>query len=152
KAGFQFGFDVPWIPQIGAGLHFGVDGISLPLVVLTGIIAVTGILYSWNIEERVKEFFALFLALIGGVYGVFQALDVFLLFLFYEIAIIPKYFIIAIWGSTRKEYGAMKLVLYSFVGSSMVFIGMLAMFFISGAKTIDIVQLRQFAESGIFPP
>jgi len=152
KAGFQFGFEAPWIPQIGAGFHFGVDGFSLPLVLLTGIIAVTGILYSWNIEERVKEFFTLFLALIGGVYGVFQSLDVFLLFLFYEIAIIPKYFIIAIWGSTRKEYGAMKLVLYSFVGSSMVFIGMLAMFFISGAKTFDIVQIRQMTEAGVFPP
>jgi NADH-quinone oxidoreductase subunit M len=152
KAGFQFGFEAPWIPQIGASFHFGVDGFSLPLVLLTGIIAVTGILYSWNIEERVKEFFTLFLALIGGVYGVFQALDVFLLFLFYEIAIIPKYFIIAIWGSTRKEYGAMKLVLYSFVGSSMVFIGMLAMFFVSGAKTFDIVLLRQMSEAGVFSP
>lgn len=151
-AGFQFGFDAPWIPQIGASFKFGVDGFSLPLVLLTGIIAVTGILYSWNIEERVKEFFVLFLALIGGVYGVFQALDLFLLFLFYEIAIIPKYFIIAIWGSTRKEYGAMKLVLYSFVGSSMVFIGMLAMFFMTGAKTFDITQLRLMTESGAFPP
>lgn len=152
QAGFQFGFEAPWIPQIGAGFHFGVDGFSLPLVLLTGIIAVTGILYSWNIEERVKEFFTLFLALIGGVFGVFQSLDLFLLFLFYEIAIIPKYFIIAIWGSTRKEYGAMKLVLYSFAGSSMVFIGMLATFFMAGGHTFDILQLRQLAEAGKFPP
>ena len=75
-------------------------------------------MFSWNIEHRAKEFFAFYLALIGGVYGVFLSFDLFLLFVFYEIAIIPKYFLIAIWGSTRKEYGAMKLALYSFVGSA----------------------------------
>ena len=93
------------------------------LVLLTGIAAVTGILFSWNIEHRAKEFFAFYLALIGGVYGVFLSFDVFLLFVFYELAIIPKYFLIAIWGSTRREYGAMKLALYSFVGSAMVLVG-----------------------------
>ena len=87
---------------------------------LTGLAAVGGILFSWNVEHRAKEFFAFYLALIGGVYGVFLSFDLFLLFVFYEIAIVPKYFIIAIWGSTRKEYGAMKLALYSFVGSAMV--------------------------------
>src|SRR5439155_949857 len=81
--------------------------INFPLIVLNGFVCVTGILFSWNIEERVKEFFAFFLTLIGGVYGVFMAMDLFLLFVFYELAIIPKYFIIAIWGSTRKQYGAM---------------------------------------------
>ena len=114
--GYQFGngAGLSWIPQFGIQFKLGVDGISLPLVVLTGFIALTGVLFSWNIEERVKEFFVFFFILIGGVYGVFQSLDLFLLLFFYEIAIIPKYFIIAIWGSTRKEYGAMKLVLYSF--------------------------------------
>ena len=116
----------PWIPSLGVHYHLAVDGINFPLVVLNGFVCVTGILFSWNIENRVKEFFAFFLTLIAGVYGVFMAMDLFLLFVFYELAIIPKYFIIAIWGSTRKEYGAMKLVLYSFVGSALVFIGMLA--------------------------
>jgi NADH-quinone oxidoreductase subunit M len=141
--GFQFGNGdgTQWIPQLGILYKVGVDGISLPLVVLTGIIAVTGVLFSWNIEERVKEFFAFFFVLIGGVYGVFQALDLFLFFVFYEIAIVPKYFIIAIWGSTRREYGAMKLVLYSFIGSSFVFIGAMALYFVAGIGSFDILKL-----------
>ncbi len=103
-------------------------------MVLTGLAAVAGILFSWNIEHRTKEFFAFYLALIGGVYGVFLSFDLFLLFVFYEIAIIPKYFLIAIWGSTRKEYGAMKLALYSFVGSAMVLIGLIAAYVVAGAQ------------------
>ena len=98
-----------WIPTLGIDYHLGADGISLVLVFLTGLAAVAGILFSWNIGHRPREFFALYLALIGGVYGVFLSFDLFLLFVFYEIAIIPKYFLIAIWGSTRREYAAMKL-------------------------------------------
>src|SRR5688572_2306109 len=125
----------PWIPNLGIDYHIAVDGISLTLVLLTGIAAVVGILFSWNVEHRAKEFFAFYLALIGGVYGVFISFDLFLLFVFYEIAIIPKYFLIAIWGSTRREYGAMKLVLYSFVGSAMVLIGLIAAYVIAGGTT-----------------
>jgi NADH-quinone oxidoreductase subunit M len=135
----------PWIPQLGISYLLAVDGINLPLVLLTGIVAVTGILFSWNIEMRTKEFFAFFLILIGGVYGVFMAMDLFLLFVFYELAIIPKYFIIAIWGSTRKEYGAMKLVLYSFVGSAFVFAAMIAMFYAGGAGTFNILAMQERA-------
>src|SRR5437867_3792858 len=134
---------IPWIPSLGIEYHLAADGISLTLVLLTGLAAIAGILFSWNIEYRAKEFFAFYLALIGGVYGVFLSFDLLLLFVFYEIAIIPKYFIIAIWGSTRKEYGAMKLVLYSFVGSALVFIGILAMFFSAGGQTFDILELAK---------
>jgi NADH-quinone oxidoreductase subunit M len=98
-------------------------------------------LFSWNIEKRVNEFFALYLALIGGVFGVFLSFDLFLLFVFYEIAIIPKYFLIAIWGSTRREYGAMKLALYSFVGSAMALVGILAVYALSPARTFDLLEL-----------
>ena len=141
--GFRQVVDLPWIPALGAHYHLAVDGINFPLIVLNGFVCVTGILFSWNIENRVKEFFAFFLTLIAGVYGVFMAMDLFLLFVFYELAIIPKYFIIAIWGSTRKEYGAMKLVMYSFVGSALVFIGILALFFSAGGKTFDILELAK---------
>src|SRR5262249_36832614 len=113
------------------------------LVLLTGLAAVAGILFSWNIEHRAKEFFAFYLALIGGVYGVFLSFDAFLLFVFYEIAIIPKYFIIAIWGSTRREYGAMKLALYSFVGSALVLIGLIAAYVVAGANMMSIVELAK---------
>jgi len=139
---------VPWIPALGIDYHLAADGISLTLVLLTGLAAIAGILFSWNIEHRAKEFFAFYLALIGGVYGVFLSFDLFLLFVFYEIAIIPKYFIIAIWGSTRREYGAMKLALYSFVGSAMVFVGLIAAYVVAGSKTTNLIELARFT----FPP
>src|SRR5258708_35265563 len=100
-----------WIPSLGIEYHLASDGISLTLVLLTGLAAIAGILFSWNMEHRAKEFFAFYLALIGGVYGVFLSFDLFLLFVFYEIAIIPKYFILAIWGLYAREYGAMRLAL-----------------------------------------
>jgi NADH-quinone oxidoreductase subunit M len=117
--------NLPWIPQMGINYHLAVDGISLTLLVLTGLAATAGVLFSWNIEERTGEFFAFYLALIGGVYGVFLSADAFLFFVFYEIAIVPKYFLIANWGSTNRQYGAMKLALYSFAGSALVLAGLL---------------------------
>jgi NADH-quinone oxidoreductase subunit M len=135
---------VPWIPSLGLEFHLAADGVSLTLVLLTGLAAVGGILFSWNIEHRAKEFFAFYLALIGGVYGVFLSFDLFLLFVFYEIAIVPKYFIIAIWGSTRKEYGAMKLAIYSFVGSAMVLIGLIAAYVVSGGHTMNLLELAKY--------
>ncbi|MBE0543787.1 MAG: NADH-quinone oxidoreductase subunit M [Verrucomicrobia bacterium] len=136
--------NVAWIPSLGINFHLAADGISVTLVLLTGLAAIAGILFSWNIEHRTKEFFAFYLALIGGVYGVFLSFDLFLLFVFYEIAIIPKYFIIAIWGSTRREYGAMKLALYSFVGSGMVLIGLISAYVVSGAQTMNLVELAKY--------
>ena len=133
--------DLPWVPSMGIHFTLAADGISLVLVLLTGLAAVAGVLFSWNIDHRTNEFFAFYLALIGGVYGVFLSFDLFLLFVFYEIAIVPKYFLIAIWGSTRREYGAMKLALYSFVGSAMVLIGLLAAYTESGSRSTGIVTL-----------
>ncbi|WP_232767454.1 complex I subunit 4 family protein [Geminisphaera colitermitum] len=117
--------NLPWIAELGIQYHLAADGISLTLVVLTAIAALAGILFSWNITDRTGEFFALYLALIGGVYGVFLSADAFVFFVFYEIAIVPKYFLVAKWGSTNREYGAMKLVLYSFAGSALVMAGLL---------------------------
>src|ERR1700722_1659810 len=139
---------IPWIASLGIEYHLAADGISLTLVLLTGIAAVAGILFSWNIEHGAKEFFAFYLALIGAVYGVFLSFDLFLLFVFYELAIIPKYFLIATWGSTNHQYGAMKLVLYSFVGSAMVLIGIIAAYVVAGAKTMNLMELAQYP----FPP
>src|ERR1041385_7650628 len=136
---------LPWVPSLHLEYHLAADGISLTLVLLTGLAAVAGILFSWNIEHRAKEFFAFYLALIGGVYGVFLSFDLFLLFVFYEIAIIPKYFIIAIWGSTNREYGAMKLALYSFVGSAMVLIGIIAAYVVAGGKTMSLIELAKYS-------
>ena len=133
--------NVSWVPTLGISYYLAADGISVVLVILTGIAAVAGVLFSWNVESRLNEFFALYFTLIGAVYGVFLSFDLFLFFVFYELAIIPKYFLIAIWGSTRKEYGAMKLALYSFVGSAMVLVGLLAAYVMSGASTLSLPEL-----------
>lgn len=140
-AGLQTLVFVPWVQQFGISYHLAVDGISLTLVVLTGLAATAGILFSWNIEDRAGEFFAFYLALIGGVYGVFLSADAFLFFVFYEIAIVPKYFLIANWGSTNREYGAMKLVLYSFAGSALVLAGLLWTYAAGGAHSFGLQDL-----------
>jgi NADH-quinone oxidoreductase subunit M len=141
---------VAWIPQLGATYHLAANGISLTLVLLTGIASVAGVLFSWNVERRAGEFFALYLALIGGVYGVFLSADLFLLFVFYEIAIVPKYFLIAAWGSTRREYGAMKLALYSFAGSGMVLVGMIAAYVVSRGHSFDLADLANYPYPAAF--
>jgi NADH-quinone oxidoreductase subunit M len=132
------------VRPLGLEYHLAADGISVVLVLLTGIAAVAGVLFSWNVDRRAPEFFALYLTLIGAVYGVFLSQDLFLLFVFYELAIIPKYFLIAIWGSTRREYGAMKLALYSFVGSAMVLVGLLAAYVVAGSRTLGLAELAAF--------
>src|SRR2546423_10285041 len=133
---------VPWVPVLGINYHLALDGISLTLILVTGIVAVSAILFSWDINERANEFFFWLLLVVGGSYGVFLSADLFLLFLFYELVIVPKYFLIAIFGSTNKEYGAMKLTLYSFFGGMLVFIGIIAAYASTGS--LDITQLSQF--------
>src|SRR5207253_2858969 len=122
--------------------HLAVDGISLTLALVTGITAVSSVLFSWDIDQRVNEFFFWLLLVVGGSFGVFLSADLFLLFVFYELVIFPKYFLIAIWGSTNKEYGAMKLTLYSFFGGALVFIGILVVYVTTGS--LDLNQLAQF--------
>src|SRR5881296_2390497 len=133
---------VPWVPALGMNYHLAVDGISLTMALVTGIVAVSTVLFSWDVEHRQNEFFFWLLLVVGGSYGVFLSADLFLLFVFYELVIVPKYFLIAIWGSTNKEYGAMKLTLYSFFGGALVFIGILAAYVTAGS--LDLNQLAQF--------
>ncbi len=144
-AGLQTLVDLPWIATPAIHYHLAVDGISMTLIVLTGLAATAGILFSWNIEERTGEFFAFYLALIGGVYGVFMSADAFLFFVFYEIAIVPKYFLIANWGSTNREYGAMKLALYSFAGSGLVLAGLLWTYAAGDAASFGLADLTRAA-------
>ncbi len=133
---------VPWVPMLGMNYHLAVDGISLTMALVTGLVAVASVLFSWDVEHRPNEFFFWLLLVVGGSYGVFLSADLFLLFLFYELVIVPKYFLIAIWGSTNKEYGAMKLTLYSFFGGALVFIGIIAAYVTAGS--LDLQQLAQF--------
>jgi len=156
-AALQTLVNVEWIPQLGVRYHLAADGISMTLMVLTGLASVVGVLFSWNIEHRTGEFFAFYLALIGGVFGVFLSADAFLFFVFYEIAIVPKYFLIANWGSTNREYGAMKLVLYSFAGSALVMAGLIWAWAAAGGTTFAlgeiaaaVPQFTRFEQLGMF--
>lgn len=143
--GYQFVEQYDWLPQLGIALKFGVDGISAPLVLLTGIVMFTGVLISWGdedphvmagIQDRPREFFAFLFILAWGVFGVFVSLDLFMLFFFYEIAVFPMYLLIAIWGwKVTREYAAMKLTLYLFIGSIVALVGVLAMYWAAGANT-----------------
>src|ERR1041385_101157 len=135
---------LPWVPALGMNYHLAVDGISLTMALVTGLTAVCAVLFSWHIEDRPNEFFFWLLLVVAGSYGVFLSADLFLLFVFYELVIVPKYFLIAIWGSTNKEYGAMKLTLYSFFGGALAFIGIIAIYVAAGAHTLDLQQLAQF--------
>ncbi len=132
---------VPWVPALGANFHLAFDGVSLTMVLVTGIAAVSSVLFSWDVEDRQNQFFFWLLLVVGGSYGVFLSADLFLLFAFYELVIVPKYFLIAIWGSTNKEYGAMKLTLYSFFGGALVFFGILVTYVTAGS--LDLNQLTQ---------
>jgi len=142
-AGYQFIEKYNWMPSMGISLHFGVDGLSVPLVLLTGIVMVTGVMISWGIDDRPREFFAFLFILASGVFGVFVSLDLFMLFFFYEIAVFPMFLLIVIWGWIKtREYAAMKLTLYLFIGSVISLIGALVMFWTSGGHTFDMLVLE----------
>jgi NADH-quinone oxidoreductase subunit M len=149
--GYQFIEKYDWLPQLGISYHVGIDGMSAPLLLLTGIVMFTGVLISWGIDDRPREFFAFLFILATGVFGVFVALDLFMLFFFYEIAVFPMYLLIAIWGwKETREYAAMKLTLYLFIGSVISLVGALAMFFTSGSGTFDMLVLEQAGFSAEF--
>lgn len=141
-------FDVEWIPSLGSRFHLAADGLALTLLLLTGIVAVAGVLFSWNVGKRQRAFFAFFMTIIGGVYGVFMSRDAFLLFVFYEIVILPKYMLIAIWGSTNREYGAMKLTMYSIGASALILAGLAVAYAAAGGTSFDLQHLA----AASYPP
>lgn len=143
EPGVQFVDRVQWIRIGGFNVDYflGVDGLSLPMVILTGIIGFLAVLVSWKISLRPKEYFALLLILQSGVMGVFTALDFFLFFLFWEVELVPMYLLIGIWGSARREYAAIKFLVYTMVGSAGMLVGILWLYFHAGLGTFDILQL-----------
>ena len=162
--GYQFVEQYRWLPTLGISLHFGVDGMSTPLILLTGVVMFTGVLISWGedhahvqagIQDRPREFFAFLFILASGVFGVFASLDLFMLFFFYEIAVFPMYLLIVIWGwIVTREYAAMKLTLYLFIGSVVSLVGALAMYWVAGQQTgtytFDMLQLEKAGFSTAF--
>ncbi len=150
----QFQQRIVWIESLGISYHVGVDGLSAPMVLLTGMVAVAGVLISWNIQDRLREFMAFFMLLVAGVYGVFVAVDLFMLFFFYELAIFPMYLLIAGWGWVKlREYAAMKLTLYILIGSVVAIVGAVAMYFAAWDFFLnDGAAIFQAAvESGLLP-
>ncbi len=145
--GFQMVEDMPWIASFGIRYTVAVDGISVVLTVLNALVFFTGVLTMWPLEKRVKEYFAFMAALVFGVFGVFLSLDIFVFFFFYEVAVLPMYPLIAVWGSTRKEYSAMKLTIFLMAGSALLFPGLISLYVESGAQTWNITEL---AQSGAF--
>lgn len=132
-----------WFAAFNIQYYAGVDGISVAMIMMTALVVVAGVLVSWKVEKLTKEFFFLLLFLSAGAYGFFVSLDLFMMFFFLELAVIPKFLLIAIWGSGRKEYSANKLALMLMGGSALVFVGLLAVYFYNGTPTFDLVALSQ---------
>lgn len=143
QAGYQFVERFSWLPSLGISYLVGVDGISAPMILLTGLVACTGVMISWGVVERPREFFGFLLILAGSVFGVFASMDLFMLFFFFEIAVFPKFLMITVWGWPKtREYGAMKLTLYLFIGSVIALVGALAIYTQSGLNTFDLNLLE----------
>lgn len=146
--GMQFVEDMSWIPSLGIRYINGVDGFSLPNILLTGIVFFTGVLTMWEMKTRVKEFYALYFLLVTGVFGLFMTLDLFFIFVWYDVSLFPMYPLIAIWGTTRKEYGAMKLTLYLLAGSALILPAIVYLYVKSGLGTFGVVPLMQAGTIG----
>ncbi len=149
QGGLQFVEKVPWVESLGITYFNAADGFNLPMLLLTGIVFFTGVLTMWELDYRVKEFFALYFLLVTGVFGLFMSMDLFFIFIWYDISLFPMYLLIAIWGSTRKEYGAMKLTLYLLAGSALILPAIVYLFVQAGLNTFDVTILMQ---PGTFTP
>ena len=147
--GMQFEQSVPWIPSFGIQYHVGIDGISLFLVLLTTVLTPIAILSSWNsIENRVREYYLFMLMLETGMIGVFVALDFFLFYVFWEVMLVPMYFLIGVWGGQRRIYAAVKFFLYTMVGSVLMLVAIIALYFLNGATTFDFPSILANLQSG----
>jgi NADH-quinone oxidoreductase subunit M len=150
----QFQERTPWIPSLGASYHVAVDGISLPLILLTALLTFLALIYSSNQEQRPRAFFALFLVMETGLIGVFSTLDLLLFYVFFEVALVPMYFIIGIWGHERRIEAALKFFLYTRVGSLAMLLSILALYLGTSPRTFDlpaIVAARPYAGAGLGP-
>jgi NADH-quinone oxidoreductase subunit M len=149
QGGLQFVEKYRWVESIGITYLNAADGFNLPMLLLTGIVFFTGVLTMWELDYRVKEFFALYFLLVAGVFGLFMSMDLFFIFVWYDVSLFPMYLLIAVWGSTRKEYGAMKLTLYLLAGSALILPAIVYLFVQAGLNTFDLTILMQ---PGTFSP
>jgi NADH-quinone oxidoreductase subunit M len=150
KAGYQFELARDWIPGIGAVLHIGVDGLSLPLAVLTALLTLVAIIASSKIGDFVREYFTLILLLEAGLVGVFISLDMIMFYLFWEVVLIPMFFLINVWGGPNRRYAAVKFFVYTLAGSLAMLGAIIGLYVYTGAKTFDMPVLAQLA-GGLTP-
>ena len=147
SAAMLFQTDITWLASFNIHYHIGVDGIAVAMILLTAFVVLAGVLVSWDTASMSKEFFFLLIFLSAGAYGFFVSLDLFMLFFFLELAVIPKYLLIGIWGSGKKEYSAMKLALMLMAGSALVFTGLAGLYFntgdSAGIHSFDLLQIAQ---------
>jgi NADH-quinone oxidoreductase subunit M len=149
SGGLQFVEKIPWVESLGITYFNAVDGFSLPNLLLTGIVFFTGVLTMWELKIRVKEFFALYFALVTGVFGLFMSMDLFFIFIWYDVSLFPMYLLIIVWGGTRKEYAATKLMLYLLAGSALILPAILYLYVASGVNTFAVTALMR---PGTFTP
>jgi len=145
SGGLQFVEEYTWIESLGAKYHLGVDGLGLPMMILTTFLGFVSVFVSWKIQLRVKEYFMWLLLLETGILGVFCSLDLLLFFLFWEVELIPMYMLISIWGSGRKEYSATKFVIYTLFGSAFMLAGILTLYYSSSPHTFNMVDIANGA-------
>jgi len=144
----QFMVRAEWIPSFNISYILGVDGLSLPMAILTALLCFIGVFVSWNINKAVKGYFALFLLLDTGIMGVFLSMDFFLFYIFWEVMLLPMYFLIGLWGGPQREYAAIKFFLYTLFGSVLMLVGILGLYFTCG-KTFDILELMRVAPEAL---
>lgn len=145
NGGYQFVERFSWVPQVGIDYHLAVDGISMPIIALSTLLTVLAVLVSWKIDYRPSFYFSMLLLLAVGMNGVFAALDFVLFYLFWELVLVPMYFLIAIWGGARREYAAIKFFLYTLAGSVLMLVGIVALYILQG--TFNIYKLTALASN-----
>jgi len=155
SADYAFVFRLDWLPELGISYQVGVDGVGMTLVLLLALVSTSGAFVSFWIKERVKEYMIFYLLLVASLYGVFTSLDLFFLYFFYEMSVIPMYPLIGIWGSKNKEYASMKLTVYITTGAVLALAGILSLYGVTGLETFDLIAIRKIlmspgAEAGLF--
>ncbi len=140
---FQFHTYIPWISSLGISFHMGLDGIGVVMILLHGILSFAGALVSRSINQRIKLYFVFYLLLVSSIFGVFTSLDLFFLYLFYEMSVIPLYPLIGIWGSQNREYASMKLTIYISLGAVLALVGLISLYAVSGLQTFDLLILQK---------
>jgi NADH-quinone oxidoreductase subunit M len=147
-AGYQFEHQIPWVAALGISYHVGVDGINVGLVLMGAIVAFAAACVSWEIKEREKEFYVLLLLMAGGILGAFASLDLFFFYFFHELALVPTFIMIGVWGrGERKNYATFQITLYLSIGALIALVGLIALYLQSGAHTFDIPKLIEHARS-----